>query len=126
MRRVLLCLILITRFSAFAQPEMKFQPPPPPPLDDYEELDDDGYEAGDDGFRPPPPPPLPPGATNPGANGGSNMPNPPPPPPDFRASNAAYVSAPGKFRFRLVDGEFWEKGKKRSRGRQMIGRSSGN
>jgi hypothetical protein len=92
----------------------KFAPPPPPPLDDYEELDDEGFET-DEAFRPPPPP-LPPGGQNNGAP-------PPPPPPDFKATNEAYISQPGKFRFRLVEGEYWEKGKKRSRGRQMYGRS---
>lgn len=136
--RLIICLIitLLVAPSAFAQrakirgrlpaqeaDAYKFQPPPPPPLDggiDYDELDDDGFENGDDGFRPPPPP-LPPGTQV-----GGPPPPPPPPPQDIRNQNAAYVSQPGKFRFRVVDGEYWEKGKKRSRGRQMYGRSTGN
>src|SRR5262245_4466292 len=93
----------------------KFAPPPPPPLDDYEEMDDECFDT-DEAFRPPPPP-VPPGGA-PTQNSA-----PPPPPADLR-SNESYVSAPGKFRFRVVDGEYWEKGKKRTRGRQMIGRSS--
>lgn len=118
MRLALLIFVLFTCFGSKAQ---EFAPPPPPPLDEYEELDDEGFES-DDAFRPPPPP-LPPGAQPPGgANAGAAPP--PPPPPDYRNSNAAYISQPGKFRFKIVDGEFWEKGKKRTRGRQMFGRSN--
>ena len=111
-----------TRLPAQEANAYKFQPPPPPPLDglnDYDELDDDGFENGDEGFRPPPPP-LPPGA-----QGGAPTPPPPPPPTDLRNSNSD-ISQPGKFRFKIVDGEYWEKGQKRSRGRQMYGRSTGN
>lgn len=123
MRMALALAILLLTAPAFAQKRAtaqegdayKFAPPPPPPLDDYEEMDDDGFDT-DEAFRPPPPPP-------PGGAPAQNAAPPPPPANDFRNSES-YVSAPGKFRFRVVDGEYWEKGKKRSRGRQMIGRSS--
>lgn len=100
----------------------KFAPPPPPALEDYDELDDDGFENGEDSFRPPPPP-IPGqqvGGPTPGFGGSAP---PPPPPPDFR-NTGSYISQPGKFRFKIVDGEYWEKGKKRSRGRQLMGRSA--
>jgi hypothetical protein len=115
MKSVLWLFLGAFSFSLAAQ---EFAPPPPPPLDEYEEFDGDGFE--DETFSPPSPPPLPPG------NQDNAAAAPPPPPPDYRSSNSAYISQPGKFRFKIVEGEFWEKGKKRSRGKQMYGRSSGN
>lgn len=50
---------------------------------------------------------------------------PSPPPPDYRSTNNAHLG-PGKFRFQVVDGEYKKKGKKRSRGRKILGQSSGN
>lgn len=136
LRFVLIALLFLSvayRGHAQEADAYKFQPPPPPPLSDtpdFDELDDDGFEADDEGFRPPPPPPLPPipgGVSNEPISPSQTRPGTPPPPPpvpDFRTNNAAYISTPGKFRFRVVEGEYWEKGKKRSRGRQMLGRSS--
>lgn len=121
----LLTVVYLSASSAWAQEAdaYKFAPPPPPALEDYDEIEDDGFENGDDTFRPPPPPM--PGQQVGGPAPGFGAPGtpPPPPPPDFRNSGS-YISQPGKFRFKIVDGEFWEKGKKRSRGRQMMGRSA--
>lgn len=127
MRRIVLCLILIWTFAAGAQAkkggrtpaqdDYRFAPPPPPPLDppEYDELEDEEF---DDGFVPPPPPVIAPVPMN-------NVPpppsQPPPPPADFRSSNNAYMSSgPGKFRFQVVEGEFYQKGKKRGRGKKRL------
>lgn len=104
-----LTLVLHPR-ALHAQEDFRFQPPRPPPLDvDFD--DEDEEEMGDDFSRIP----TAPAVVNPGGN---NRVEPPPPPPtggsDFGSSS---VSA-GKFRFRLVDGDYWEKGKKRARGKE--------
>lgn len=139
MRKLVLCLVLIFMSSSvlaqagkgraggsnFRKPAQeadayKFAPPPPPPLDppEYDELEDEEF---DEGFRPPP---IPPGGAQPPIQ--SQPPPPPsPPPPDYRSTNNAYLG-PGKFRFQVVDGEYHKKGKKRSRGRKILGQSSGN
>lgn len=117
----LLILSLVSIRSAWAQEE--FAPPPPPPLEsELDDFDDDIPEMeGDVGFAPPtPPPPAPPGG-NPSPIQGSTagVPGPPPAQPmDFRTSNNAFIGR-GKFRFEIVDGEFYEKGKKRGRGKKI-------
>jgi hypothetical protein len=94
-----------------------FQPPRPPPLDpatDFEDMEEDMMEMGDEDYRPP--------GTNPqGNNNGSPNNNygapPPPPPPIDHASGSAFGNAAHANKvFQIVEGEFWEKGKKRSRG----------
>lgn len=119
-RGFLTLILALTAGKVWAQAD--FQPPKPPPLDpatDFEEMEEDMMEMGDEGFRPPPPPP-PPGAglpvappelrpqINGGGGGGSN----------FGANNS-------KVRFQLVDGEYWEKGKKRTRGKKIRASSGG-
>ncbi len=133
MRAMLLCFILIWALPGLAQnkkggrtpaqEDYRFAPPPPPPLEppEYDELEDEEF---DDGFRPPPPPaiaPVPPGGMN-------NVPPPPQqpppsPPPDFRSNNSYMNASPGKFRFQVVDGEYYQKGKKRGRGKRLVGQS---
>ena len=113
MPALLVLLILLVPFTGWSQDAdppggYRFQPPRPPPLDssDLEEVDeeDDDFEMGDEGSsiemaNPPPPQAAPP------------MPGGLPPPSTFNASAGS-----GKLRFQLVEGEFWEKGKKRQRG----------
>lgn len=95
-----------------------FQPPRPPPLDpatDFEDMEEDMMEMGDEGFRPPPPPQT-----------GTPA---PPPPQDFRPpANGSSFGGPGNAKkiFKIVDGEYWEKGKKRTRGTKVRGQSSPN
>lgn len=95
----------------------RFQPPRPPPLDgaDFDEGEDE-VEMDDD-FRPPPPPPpmggvggTPPPPSNfpPPAGGGGGG--------DFRPGGGFGSTTPDQFRFKIVEGEYWEKGKKRTRG----------
>ena len=94
-----------------------FQPPRPPPLDpatDFEDMEEDMMEMGDEGYRPPQPPPPP-----------VNLP--PTPPPDTHANGAAFGANASKNKvFRVVEGEFYEKGKKRTRGVKVRGHSSPN
>jgi hypothetical protein len=93
-----------------------FQPPRPPPLDpatDFEDMEEDMMEMGDEGYRPPGTPP--PGGTNNGSS--NNNYAPPPPQPVEHASGSAFGNATRANKvFQIVEGEFWEKGKKRSRG----------
>lgn len=95
----------------------RFEPPQPPPLDgpDLDEPDEDVMEMGDEGgYRPPPPPPPMPQTQE--GNGTANFT--PPPQQDLRLPPAFSNShTSGKLHFRVVDGEFWEKGKKRTRGK---------
>lgn len=111
---------ILVFLTLFASAQDGFAPPPPPPLDgqEFDELEDD-IDMGDDSFRPPPPIP------STGAAGGA--PNTPPNNgvPEFRPSGGGgggssnFGQTTGKLRFQVVDGEFYEKGKKRSRGRQL-------
>lgn len=107
--RTILILISMLTFAMTAKAQ-EFVPPKPPPLDpttDFEEMDDDLIEMGDEGFRPPPPPPPPPGPV-------SDMPR------DMGgATGTAFGSTSGKLKFKIVEGQFWEKGKKRGRGPKM-------
>lgn len=97
-------------FSVWAANAQEFIPPRPPPLDpatDFEDMEEDMMEMGDEGFRPPPPPP-PMGST---------------PPPEIRppATGSSFGSGnmkESKLKFQVVD-EFWEKGKKRGRGKKI-------
>ena len=94
-----------------AEDMSRFQPPRPPPLDSdaFDPDEDDAMELGEEGFRPPPPPPPPGGAAT---GGGFN-----PPPSSVAPMNLnGPITSAKKFRFKLVEGEFYEKGKKRSRG----------
>ncbi len=97
----------------------EFQPPRPPPLDpatDFEDMEEDMMEMGDEGYKPPAPPPN-----------GNNVQPPPPPPMDTHqsANGAAFGTAASKNKiFKIVDGEFYEKGKKRTRGVKIRGQSS--
>jgi hypothetical protein len=107
-------------FQAVAQ---DFQPPRPPPMDpnaDFDDMDQELMEMGDEGFNPPPPPPPTGGAPNSGG-----------PPPMGSPGGAGFDRFGGgtpvgggnfgqataaKLKFKVVEGEFWEKGKKRTRG----------
>ena len=81
------------------------------PSVDFDDMDEDLIEMGDDGFRPPPPPP-------PTSGVGSFT----PPVPDRPSSSGGETfGAPGvapKVKFKIVENEFWEKGKKSARGRK--------
>jgi hypothetical protein len=84
----------------------RFQPPRPPSVEDF--YDDDEIELGDEGatgFRPPPPPTTPP---PPPAN---NLP--------MEDGFARGTRDTKKLKFEVVDGIYYEKGKKRSRGKQF-------
>ncbi len=113
LRLLLLIFTVLSVRTALAQ---DFVPPRPPPLDpatDFEDMEEDMMEMGDEGFRPPPPPPpmgagappvapqIRPDTGNPafGGGGGSNMKD-------------------SKLKFQLVE-EYWEKGKKRGRGKKI-------
>ncbi len=118
-----------TGFGGPSDPNYRFQPPQPPPLDtnsDFEDFDEDMVEMDEEGFEPPLPPSPPSGLP-------SNMGRPPMPPsnssndyppPSFTGGDRATRSNPGKLRFQIVDGEFFEPGKKRGRGEKL--RSSGS
>jgi hypothetical protein len=90
-------------------------PPPPPqppgfdPSQEFEELDDDSLDMSNDpgAFRPPNFNGTPPPAST------QNT-----PPPDTSPSDhTAFGQTTGKVRFQVVEGEFYEKGKKRTRGK---------
>ena len=106
-RRYLILLSVL--FSVWVASAQEFIPPRPPPLDpatDFEDMEEDMMEMGDEGFRPPPPPPM--GST---------------PPPEIRPSATGSAFGSGnskesKLKFQVVD-EFWEKGKKRGRGKKI-------
>lgn len=105
-------LILAMLFMASAGHAQEFMPPKPPPLDpanDFEEMEEDMMEPGDEGFRPPPPPPPQP----------NNMPNANNSPPPSSSGGGNFGDSNAKVRFKIVEGEFLEKGKKRTRGKKM-------
>ncbi len=124
-RTLLLILILLSAAPLFAQDTGR--PPGPPPIDnaaDFDDMEEDLMEMGDEGFRPPPPPP-PGGSSSPGGPG--TMPG--PPPPTFGGGGGAVgggnfgaATSAAKMKFKVVEGEFWEKGKKRSRGKRASAR----
>lgn len=103
-----LTLFLGLSLSGWAQEDVKFAPPRPPPMDpeeEFEELEEEAMEMGDGSYRPPPPPP----------------PSSPPPQniqPRGRGSQAFGQSGSGKLKFHVVEDEFYEKGKKRGRGKK--------
>jgi hypothetical protein len=105
-------LLILAVFSVGVARAQEFVPPRPPPLDpatDFEDMEEDMMEMGDEGYRPPPPPP-PPGGT-------ATM-----PPPEIRPPVGGNGFTSGmkdvKLKFKLVD-EYWEKGKKRGRGKKI-------
>jgi hypothetical protein len=107
------CFLLLSAvFSLRAASAQEFIPPRPPPLDpatDFEDMEEDMMEMGDEGFRPPPPPPP--------MGSGSTSPL------EIRpaATGSAFGSGnmkESKLKFQVVD-EFWEKGKKRGRGKKI-------
>ena len=96
-------------------PGARFQPPPPPPMDMGDDLEDDEIEEleGDMPIRPQMPNLGMPGQPPP--SGGER---PPPPAPSFRGTPTSFTkigtNANG-IRFQIVDGEFYQKGKRRGR-----------
>ena len=117
--------VILLPLSAIAQDGdggdvgFRFQPPTPPPLDtatDFEDMDEDSMETGDEGFRPPPLP-----------QNNSFQPPPPSSMPDFRPSmpRGGTSTLSGKVRFEVVDGHFFETGKKRGRGQKLRATESG-
>jgi hypothetical protein len=115
-RRLLIVILLAGLTAIRVARAQDFQPPRPPPLDpatDFEDMEEDMMEMGDEGYRPPGPPPA--GANNNGSS--NNNYGVPPPPPTDHASGSAFGHASNANKvFQIVEGEFWEKGKKRSRG----------
>lgn len=92
------------RTIAEQQPGGGYYPRPPVPDNgDFDDSTDDDFELGDQPNRMnPPPPPVPPPAN--GSNG------------DFQPSTPFTTRKDnGKLHFKIVEGEFWEKGKRRGR-----------
>lgn len=130
-------LLILSLTSVQAQAQEDFDIPPPPPMEDYEEgpIDDPSYEDGDivdgpvyeipDGEEMPepltPPPGFPPAGgapalpRNSSAPGGSQFGFSNPSSGIKSGGGGAFGNGDGKLQFRIVEGEFWEKGKKRSR-----------
>lgn len=123
----LLVLFKVTWFHqiALAQP---IPPPPPGMSDDLEEGEDEEEEDDEDleeaPMMRPPPMPNPMNSVNPNAGNSGPLPVPGGGRSDLgfnRASNSAALgttgirSGPAKFKFKVLDGEFWERGKKRGR-----------
>lgn len=117
--------VAIFLFASSAQAQ-DFQPPRPPPMDpnaDFDDMDEELMEMGDEGFRPPPPPPPagqsgvggPPNLGAPGGagfdrfNGGTPMGG------AVGGGNFGGGATAPKLKFKIVEGEFWEKGKRRGR-----------
>lgn len=79
-----------------------------------EEEEDEDMEEPDMGRPPPMPSPF--NTVNPNAIGGANRPD-----PGFSPSRpvvgSPMTAGPAKFKFKIVEGEFYEKGKKRGRAR---------
>lgn len=118
---MLLPILILVAGAPLRSQETNFQPPRPPPIDpgaDFDDMEEDLMEMGDEGFRPPPPPPPPAGSA--GGSPGS------PPNVGFDRGHSAGAVGGGNFgstpsaklKFKVVEGEFWEKGKKRPRGKR--------
>lgn len=112
-------ILILTAISIRTAVAQEFVPPRPPPLDpatDFEDMEEDMMEMGDEGLRPPPPPPM-----------GSGTAAPPEIRPSVTGSPGGSAFSSGmkdvKLKFQVVD-EYWEKGKKRGRGKKI--RVSGN
>ena len=98
----------------------------PPPMDqgDFDDAGDDDFDLGDQPNRINQIPPASTQTTQ-------NQP-PPPPPPTYEfhgPSNFESGDKEGKLHFKIVEGQFWEKGKRRGRAtdaKQMSGDSSKN
>jgi len=118
--KIPILILLLLGGAAFAQaqgadsPE-RFQPPPPPPMEMGDDLEDDEIEEleGDMPMRPQMPvmgmPSLP-----------SNNTPPPPPPPNagFRGQPTSFTKIgdnANAIRFQVLEGEFFQKGKRRGR-----------
>ena len=114
---LILHLALVTSATVWPAAAQEFIPPRPPPMEpnvDFDDMDEELIEMGDEGFRPPPPPPPPGqsgagGPPNLGAPGGGAPIGGPVGGGNFGGSQTA------KLKFKIVEGEFWEKGKKRGR-----------
>ncbi len=95
-------------------PGARFQPPPPPPMGIGDDLEDDEIEEleGDMPIRPQMPSLGMPGQPPPGGE------RPPPPAPSFRGTPTSFMKIGNNangIRFQIVDGEYYEKGKRRGR-----------
>jgi hypothetical protein len=104
--KIVILVMAMVAAKARAQDPPRGAPPPkaPPPLEqDFEDPDDeeDAPVKGGPGAAVPPPAPA--------SNAGQAAPV-----TDFRPPSAA-ASGPAKLKFQVVDGEFYEKGKKRGR-----------
>jgi hypothetical protein len=99
MRIGLLLLLVFCGRMLWAQDPPRFSPPKPPPLDsDFDDPDTDDADMP----KAPPPSMPPPTSVQ-------------PPPAQFGNDTHPSVSQPEKFHFQTVEGEFYEKGKKRGR-----------
>jgi len=115
MRILFLVMLIFCGRVLWAQDPPRFSPPKPPPLDG--EFDDPENEDADMPKAPPPSNGMPPPSYS------------PPPMPSTGGNDRPSVSQPGKFHFQTVDGEFYEKGKKRGRApinKRIQGPSSGS
>lgn len=115
-QNLILRLALVLSAMVLPAAAQEFQPPRPPPMEpnvDFDDMDEELIEMGDEGFRPPPPPPPPGqsgagGPPNLGAPGGSA-------PIGGPVGGGNFGAQTAKLKFKIVEGEFWEKGKKRGR-----------
>lgn len=114
-----ICLIALSPIRGLRQAHaqdnsnFRFQPPSPPPLDGENFDDDEDAIDMDENFRPPPPP-LPNANENSDQYPSGSADNRPQP---YTNPSGPTTSAK-KFHFKVVDGDYWEKGKKRIRGAQ--------
>ena len=125
--RIALGLFVILSVPAVrADDASKLQPPHAPSLDSDMFDDDDDFDFPPDfpGMGGPGASPhgLPPGVSHPAQNGANPFNgNGAPPTTDAGGASAwsqSTTTSAKKFRFKLVEGEYWEKGKKRTRGAQ--------
>src|SRR5665213_1393128 len=103
-RTTVLILLCFSRV-AWAQDPPRFSPPKPPPLDqDFDDPNDE--EEGDSPTRAGVPAPP---------SGTSSSTAAPTPPPSTDFHSAAAAPDANKVKFKVVEGEYYEKGKKRGR-----------
>jgi hypothetical protein len=114
--------------------DYRFQPPTPPTFDgpDYDDGMDDTPDAPPDDPADYAPPPFS-GNAPPPPNGNDQRPNVPPPsnfsggnhnnrfspPRPSYGGNGFSQMSEGKLHFKVIDGQYWQKGKKRERGKQI-------
>lgn len=109
-------------FGEDGDSDYQYQPPPPPTDIPEDFVDDSINGSGDDEDSPPVPPPFP-GAGVPPMNNGRPIPQmgQSRPAPSYPSGGGQFgnTTLSNKLRFKIVEGLFWEKGKKRPRGERQ-------